>query len=1126
MSDLYAVVNENQQKKEITTQLETIQSSNINTQKINEIVQLSNQKQSDLKNETNPNEISDEEKKRFKLSLFTKDEENENEQKEKRDFYLNTSSEFDFKNYKLEYLNTRLMQKCRNLEKIYLDSNQIKELEPGTFQQCTNLECVTFSSNQIKELHPETFQQCKKLKYIRFSSNQIKELNPETFQQCDRLEHILFNSNQIRELEPETFKNLPNLGMIDFSSNQIKELHPSIFKNCKQLFWIDFHSNQIQELHSGIFEELTELNILDFSYNQIKELHPDTFRQCRFFGKVNFCSNQIQELSPEIFRPCKYLNSINFSSNRIKELRSESFEQFEELNEVNFNSNELNDVNIELLANIMNIKLWKTCSLSFSNNFLKRLPFFHSNKSIRLDLRNNFKSFDIPLFYSYFNLTKDDFIKYEYKSILSNFNYFKQFKLNEYLPKRNETDKYKIFLCRKPDFTFLKETFFLLFFNKSVYNLDEDNVCEAFISCFEKFKNFEWSILDLLLCFVEHIGQSNLINLNAHIKSELKQNPKSLINLEFKLRSGECVMYLSEFNDVSLFDVFFNYDLSIKEEQKQFDNASRIYDYLAFYRSIDFETCFGIAIENGNEDIAIKLLHLLKHSIFDLNLNVLNKNFNFNFLRKILKKFFDLNWCNAIEFLLDLVKEENVNASNSCKALNLDLSDLEKNETIFNKVSPLLSTENKNSDNQKAKHILELIIESKTMNEEKQNLFLKHFTTKYLLHKKWSLIPRVFYYANLFLFSLFLLFYSINIEIYSKKDKNFGLNVTCKCVCFLTLFYFILLEFLQIVYTIASGRKFEYLRKYKNWSELLIFPLCIVALLCDLFSSEIHLMSSLYSMSILGAYFVFASRLDKIPYIGVYIDVIGQILAKSLSILVILLIALIAFILAFRNRSTFYELESSENQMSYFNTTFEFNLFQLTAFSLGGISTENMGIEFIEGKTLVNYLIYACFIFIMPIMFLNIFQSISIGEVQKLFEDSEANEVRTKIEYVLLFEKLKTFKDLPRLKSFFSRVDLLILMFNNVLFEKVFKKLTNNKNSNESHTNVSSEKSIETKIESLNAKIKQLISQSSDQKMSEKIESKIEKLENKMEKIENILLLEMQRKLEKRQKRESKKNKP
>ena len=137
-----------------------------------------------------------------------------------------------------------------------------------------------------------------------------------------------------------------------------------------------------------------------------------------------------------------------------------------------------------------------------------------------------------------------------------------------------------------------------------------------------------------------------------------------------------------------------------------------------------------------------------------------------------------------------------------------------------------------------------------------------------------------------------------------------------------------------------------------------------------------------------------------------------------------LIIVLIAFILAFRNRSTFHNLDGvNENQMSYFNSTFEFNIFQLTAFSLGGLSTENMGIEYISGYTLVNYLIYGLFIFTMPIMFINIFQSISIGEIKNLYEDSEASEVRTKIEYVFFLEEIRQLNYFPCLKTFSYKLD-------------------------------------------------------------------------------------------------------
>ena len=357
--------------------------------------------------------------------------------------------------------------------------------------------------------------------------------------------------------------------------------------------------------------------------------------------------------------------------------------------------------------------------------------------------------------------------------------------------------------------------------------------------------------------------------------------------------------------------------------------------------------------------------------------------------------------------------------------------------------------------------------------------------------------------------------------------------MTCKCICFLTLLYFVLFKVFQLIYNVVDReRRKVYLSSSKNWLELLVFLFCLVALVCDLSSSDIHLKSSLYSISILLAYFTFASRLDKLPKIGVYIDVIGKILWKSLTILVYLLIALIAFILAFRNRSTFFKFETSEsmdeNQMSYFNGTFELNLFQLTKFSLGNMETDDMGIERIGEKTLVNYIIYACFIFIMPIMFLNIFQSISIGEIQQLYEDSEANEIRKKIEYIFLVEAVKNIESFP--KWIFVAVACFMRFVNNLIemirmFIKYLNLFAEKRESNATH---SKEKSLDNNlVKDINGKINQLTSKTneSDKRMEQNfdyINTRMERIENVLENLQRMGLEEMNRKKEKREKKEQK----
>jgi hypothetical protein len=71
-----------------------------------------------------------------------------------------------------------------------------------------------------------------------------------------------------------------------------------------------------------------------------------------------------------------------------------------------------------------------------------------------------------------------------------------------------------------------------------------------------------------------------------------------------------------------LFNKFFEQDLKIKNKSDNTNNHCRIHDYETFYKSVNFEVCFRIVVEKDNEDIAIKLIEFLSHSLHDLEIDV------------------------------------------------------------------------------------------------------------------------------------------------------------------------------------------------------------------------------------------------------------------------------------------------------------------------------------------------------------------------------------------------------------------------------------------------------------------------------------------------------------------------
>jgi len=295
--------------------------------------------------------------------------------------------------------------------------------------------------------------------------------------------------------------------------------------------------------------------------------------------------------------------------------------------------------------------------------------------------------------------------------------------------------------------------------------------------------------------------------------------------------------------------------------------------------------------------------------------------------------------------------------------------------------------------------------------------FLRHKTTQRILQSKWKYFPRTFYYSNLSLYILFVIFFSINIEKY-KNDRS-DLTPISRWISLSLASFFLLLEVLQLILSVINYEILIFVSSFKNWLELIGFTLSIASL--SLEESEIK--SDLFSISIILVYFILIMRLNKCFLIGPFVNIFGNIIRKALKFLVIVMIAILGFLLSFRNRSVSIENElnpsynGSSNAVTNFNGPFGNNLLQLMVMMNGGLTVSGMGIDDeINWLNLVNYIIFGCFIFIMPMLFINIFTAVSIDEVQKLIKIAEAENVSNKIEYVY------------RIEAFFNRYKFLQIL--------------------------------------------------------------------------------------------------
>ena len=875
--------------------------------------------------------------------------------------------------------------------------DEIENAPLSLFKGITYLNSIDLSGCQIKELKGNLFNGLKTLYNVNFSNNQIEKLPGDLFNGLIRLDLINFSNNRLKSIPENLFKGVETLIRVNFSYNQIQDVPVKLFQGLTYLDRINFSHNRIKCLPANLFNGLEQscfnegLNTIDsimginFSNNHLTKLPDYLFHCIKSLQSVNFSNNHIKAIPDNLFLGIEILWDLNFSYNQIKTIPNKFFKSIEESKGIDFSNNQIAYIPEELFNDIRLLK-----DINFSSNYISSLSLsILDNISLYVDLRNNFSHSDTDLiFNSLFLITS------------------------------SRLDPAEKFLRKKDDPTKLNESLLVLYLDKRCSKIND------FASDFSlKLSKLDtaWSILDFLINIMD-LNDFTLISLHSKISSMLKEN-KFLKNEEFKMFSADSVQVLCERDNLELFKIF----LPVKNIDDE-ENPSELNKYLTgeeFYLQVNFCKCMDIAIFNRNEKIAIYLMRILNH-IFEnrtrnerskINLNELKYVNIKEFRQKLFNEYFpaffnELAWYNAVEFILNMSTPNRY--IDFLKSDRLVIS-IKNNQVVPESMIYMLSksrkpkSEGKESENKdkvtKDNNLLVLI-----RNSNRESL-LRHETTKELLNIKWESLPIYFYIINLISYLTFIIFYSINIELYKSSSLNANVGYLLRssvfiCVGFVGLFIFF--ELLHIIDSFISRRLLAYFMSFRNLADLVNYPLVLITIYLGF--SEVK--SVLFSITILLSYIGLITRLNMFYGIGPYVTVFGNVVRKSLRLLVILIICMIGFLLSLRNRGN-YDFGTNpnvSNSIEYFNTTFELSLFRMFSMTVGQISTDGMGIDYLTGNNFINFFIYGLFIFIMPIMFINIFTGISIDEIQTLINRSEAQNISERIDYVFKFETLKSFK--------------------------------------------------------------------------------------------------------------------
>lgn len=286
-----------------------------------------------------------------------------------------------------------------------------------------------------------------------------------------------------------------------------------------------------------------------------------------------------------------------------------------------------------------------------------------------------------------------------------------------------------------------------------------------------------------------------------------------------------------------------------------------------------------------------------------------------------------------------------------------------------------------------------------------QENLVKHEATLLLLKLKWRYIPRLFYYFNIFIYTIFLILlsiYSISLADYGKQKIQFYLQLNStgtpsffntkeqSTLLYILLTTFIFINLIKEGIQLCFSHKIAYCLSLNNWIENTTYALSLISLNSD----DYDFQAGTCSVAILLAFFVLPLKMEKIQVIGLYVVAFCRILSNSLKFFPIFLIMLTGFVLSFKIRANF--------GVDHFEGSIQNQYMKGLSMVLGETDSGSMGLY---DESIINYIIYFLFIGLMSVIILNLLVGIAVSDIKEVLDEADIRQINLKIIFVLSIQK-------------------------------------------------------------------------------------------------------------------------
>ncbi|XP_069070587.1 reticulon-4 receptor isoform X1 [Pleurodeles waltl] len=202
-------------------------------------------------------------------------------------------------------------------QRIYLHNNKITLVRSNSFAACRNLTLLWIHSNNISVIEPGTFYGLDKLEELDISDNgNLKSIGPSTFRSLTHLHSLRIDRCGLLELPNGIFRGLFSLQYLYLQDNNLQALHDDTFLDLANLTFLFLHGNKIKTLSENVFRGLVGLDRLLLHQNRVSQIHVRAFHDLGKVMTLYLFNNNLTVLTEEVMAPLVSLQYLRLNGNQ------------------------------------------------------------------------------------------------------------------------------------------------------------------------------------------------------------------------------------------------------------------------------------------------------------------------------------------------------------------------------------------------------------------------------------------------------------------------------------------------------------------------------------------------------------------------------------------------------------------------------------------------------------------------------------------------------------------------------------------------------------------------------------------------------------------------------------------